>query len=568
MRAGDTALRVAAAVLIAREAGRRSLAAAVALARGAGRPFESAADRLVIAPPDIRTADPTVADDILAGRFIFSGQMVETFGQSPFLAPPVSAEWERVLHGFGWLRHLRAAGGPEVHGEARALIEAWLRQGLRNPVAWEPEVAGRRLISFLAQSPMLLDGCSAAFYRRFMAAIGLHARRLRNAFERVPPGLGRLRIAVALVAVAVAVDSFRPRVKAAMKRLDDELARQIFPDGGHVGRNPAALLEILVDLLPLRQAHAARGIPVSSGVMNAIDRMMHLLRFFRHGDGALALFNGAGVTPVSLVASVLVHDDALGRPPGNAPHSGYQRLEADRTVVIVDCGRPPPPDYARDAHAGPLAFEFSSGRNRFVVNCGAPPRTGDPWRDIARRTAAHSTVTVADAVAGRFAEGVLERMAGRVLIAGAQRVEIDRQEHEGAVAVIARHDAWLLAFGLIHERTLRLAPAGDRLDGRDRLIEEGTRRSGHAPFAIRFHLHPSIQATPLEGGPIMLAAPDGETWEFHVDGTAASVEDSVYLADPHGARRSLQLVVTGKAPAEIRWTFLRAAEPHGARRRT
>lgn len=550
----------------AAEVARRAVAALRRAGRRLTRPFGPVADRLVIAPQDLRTADPTVAADIHFGRFVFAGRAVECGEGSPFLAEPPSREWSRQLHGFGWLRHLRAADPAIAREDARRLVVDWVARGARTPVASEPEVTARRLLAFLAQAPMLLDACDDAFYETFLGLLTDHARALRDRFDLVPPGPGRIQVAVALVAVSVAVEGFRRHVKGALKRLDEELARQIFPDGGHVGRNPATILDILVDLLPVRQMQAARGIPVGPTVMNAIDRMMHLLRFFRHGDGALALFNGASVTLPGLVASVLVQDEARGRPPGNAPHAGYQRLEAGAAVAIMDCGPPPPPAYGRAAHAGTLAFEFSSGRHRLVVNCGNPLRGAERWREIARTTAAHSTVTIADRSSAEIATGTLGRLIGPALVDGPTAVPVDRQEHDGAVAVIASHDGYAAAFRLEHERTLRLSADGDRLDGRDRLHPVGDGAAVRAPFAARFHLHPAIRATALRPDLVVLVAPDGETWEFHSDGAPVAIEDSVFLADPHRARTTRQLVIEGTAPVELRWTFVRAAPGRDDRR--
>ena len=122
----------------------------------------------------------------------------------------------------------------------------------------------------------------------------------------------------------------RATSKRATKRLADELDRQILPDGGHISRNPGALIELLVDLLPLRQAFTARNIPPPPALLNAIDRMMPMLRFFRHGDGNFALFNGMGPTPTDLLTTILAYDDARGTPVANAPHSGYQRARSRR----------------------------------------------------------------------------------------------------------------------------------------------------------------------------------------------------------------------------------------------
>ena len=51
--------------------------------------FPGKADRLVIAPQDLRTADGTRASEVYAGRFAFAGKVVICDGRSPFeITPP------------------------------------------------------------------------------------------------------------------------------------------------------------------------------------------------------------------------------------------------------------------------------------------------------------------------------------------------------------------------------------------------------------------------------------------------------------------------------------------------
>ena len=107
-------------------------------ARGSG-------SQLLIAPPDLRTADPTIANDIYAGRFAFAGQSVETEGRSPLDIVPPSQDWLETLHGFGWLRHLRAADTELARSNAQAIVADWLAAyGRTGGVAWELPVAARR----------------------------------------------------------------------------------------------------------------------------------------------------------------------------------------------------------------------------------------------------------------------------------------------------------------------------------------------------------------------------------------------------------------------------------------
>ena len=125
--------------------------------------------------------------------------------------------------------------------------------------------------------------------------------------------------------------------------------------------------------MPLRQVYASRNIAPPPALLNAIERMMPMLRFFRHSDGTFAHFNGMGATPAELLLTLLAYDDSHGAPLSNAPYSAYQRLEASGAVLIMDTGRAPPIEMSLEAHAGCLSFEFSSPKQSLiVVNSGMP----------------------------------------------------------------------------------------------------------------------------------------------------------------------------------------------------
>ena len=118
--------------------------------------FASAmADRLLIAPQDLRTADPTRASEIYAGRFAFAGKIVICDGRSPFEIEPPSDEWADQLLGFGWLRHLRAAESAITRANARALVDEWisLQSAFDAVDGWRPELVARRIISCRRRPP-------------------------------------------------------------------------------------------------------------------------------------------------------------------------------------------------------------------------------------------------------------------------------------------------------------------------------------------------------------------------------------------------------------------------------
>lgn len=524
--------------------------------------FPGKADRLIIAPQDLRTSDATRAAEIYAGRFAFAGKVVICDGRSPFAIIPPSDEWAAGLLGFGWLRHLRAAESGITRANARALVDEWITlQGSWHATAWRPDILSRRILSWLCQSPLLLNDADVRFYRRFMRSLGRQVRTLRRTAHNARDGVPKLQALIALTYATLCMAGQSRYLKKSARRLVDELERQILPDGGHISRNPDALIELLLDLLPLRQAFSSRNVAPPPALLNAIDRMMPMLRFFRHGDGNFAHFNGMGATPADLLATVLAYDDARGAPLSAAPHSGYQRIEAAGTVLLMDTGRPPPITLSQEAHAGCLSFELSSKIQRIVVNCGIPTTSRETWRQIARATAAHSTVTFNDTSSCRFLEsGALKHlMFGAPIIGGLTDVRVTRDDRPDSVVLQASHDGYADRFHAIHHRSLMLTRDGRRLDGEDSFeLANTSRDSGSDEFAVRFHLHPSVKANRrTDGHGVMLLMPNRKVWTFNAFEHEVEIEESVYLGGAEGPRRTVQIVIYGRARKSptVRWSF-------------
>ncbi|MBU6457624.1 MAG: heparinase II/III family protein [Bradyrhizobium sp.] len=524
------------------------------------------ADRLIIAPHDLRTADATRSAEIYAGRFVFAGKIVTCHGRSVFDLEPPSEDWEVALLGFGWLRHLRAADTALTRANARSLIDDWLSNpSNRRPLGRRADVMARRVISLLSHAPLVLGDTDGKFYRRYLRGLTRDIRHLRFAMLDMPDGVPRLQVMIALGYASLCLANQARNIRGATRKLSDELQRQILPDGGHISRNPGALIELLIDLLPLRQTFAARNIAPPPALLNAIDRMMPMLRFFRHGDGSFALFNGMSSTPSDLLATLLAYDDTHGAPMTSMPHSGFHRLEAGAMTVIMDTGSPPSANVSQDAHAGCLSFELSSGPSRIVINCGMPSTGRDNWRPFARSTSAHSTLTCHETSSCQFVEisAVKRLLQGAPIVSGPANVESYREAVADGELLTTSHDGYLARFGVVHRRVLMAAHDGSRLDGEDTLSSpRGAPIKGRdTDFALRFHLHPAVKASHLsEGRVVMLALPNRDIWTFEALSDRIELEDSVFLAGNDGPRRTAQIVIRqdSKDVATIRWSFVRS----------
>ncbi|MBB4954981.1 putative heparinase superfamily protein [Agrobacterium vitis] len=516
----------------------------------------STASRLLVAPTDLRAIDPQIAADIVDGHFPLGGCLLACDGASPFTMDMPSRVFATELHSFSWLRHFRGLKTHHACTQARAIVDSWIKlHSKREGIAWDAGVLSQRMIAWLSHSPIVLQDCENGFYRRFLRSLTEQVTYARSIAPHMPDGMDRLRVRIALAMASIAMTASKSQISHAARLLDSELEQQFLPDGGHVSRNPQAALEILFDLLPLRHTYVNLGHDVPVRLISTIDRMFPIIRFFRHSNGDLALFNGATATLANDLASVLRYDESRGQPFKALPHSDYQRLSADDMVVLMDTGLPPEGEISRTSHAGCLSFELSCGRHRFVVNSGAPRFAGARYIQMARATAAHSTLTIADQSSSRMSPS---RFLGPLVLGGASLVEVSRRTgDDGSDQIMARHDGYSQSFGLLHERGLRLNAAGTKLAGHDKLVSskgEPLKALPKGGAIVRFHIHPSVRLSQQDEHTIRLEANDREGFVFSCPNGFPVIAEDAFFAGVSGIERSEQIEITMETP-EIWWFF-------------
>lgn len=546
-------------------AGRRLLAVLLELVfriPGYGVTLRGRGPRELLAQsPDPWPGDAARGQAIVGGRFEFAGEVAS--GDLAAWGGQTGSSWQEQFHAFEWLRDLRALGGDAAHQRARKLVKDWIvrNETWRRP-AWRPDIMGRRVSAWISNYDFFAAGADAAFRAQVLTALAHQTRHLSRVVPGALAGAPLLSAIKGLVLASLALPNF-PRTRTrTLALLAREMTRQVLPDGGHIERCPSRTRAVLRDLVDLRGALLAAQQPVPEELLNAIDRMAPMLRFFRLGDGGLALFNSGSEGEPWLTDLVLSRAEAKGKPLAAAPHSGFQRLSSGRAIAVFDAGLPALvhclPEFAECAHAGTLSFEMSDGKERVIVNCGAPPPGASAWRRPARATAAHSTLVVADTNSSQVHD--------RGLTALPESVLARRTETETEITVEGQHDGYARQFGLIHRRRLAMSAGGEELRGEDVLIAAPRRwrRRKAQPFAIRFHLHPDAKASILKDGrSALIKLASGAGIRLAASGGSVEIEDGVYLGTGD-VRKASQIVVSGTASpvsegeaASVAWTLTR-----------
>jgi uncharacterized heparinase superfamily protein len=446
------------------------------------------------------------------------------------------------------LRDLRAVGSEAARRKSVALVlKAVEALGSWHERAWQPAALGERLSAWISFYDFYAPMAPPEFQEKLIASLSQQLRHLLHLQPTFLPGTAGLAVVKGLVLGGLALGEEERALPAAFELLQKQIANEILDDGGHISRNPSTQLHFLRHLIDLRAALKQSGIGKLPEIDLAIDRMIPALKLFRHGDGALALFQGSAEESSLWLEATLTLSEARGRAARRLPQMGFERLTAGRSLLLADIGGVPPHPYDRDAHAGLLSFEFSVGRERIIVNCGAAPEGDAAWHQALAATAAHSTLTLEDTNAYDVLAGGLGR---RPLEVKAQRFEQD-----GVQSIEMSHDGYASRFGVWHQRTLSLSPNGEELKGRE--ILAGKVRHD---YSIRWHLHPALQVSLSQSGQAaLLRTPSGAGWRLRVLGGDLGLEHSVYSSG-EAQRRNFQLRLSGHAsanPTIVDWSLTR-----------
>lgn len=500
-----------------------------------------APDQLRTVPPDAWPGDAARGRDMVAGLFSFAGQTIEKENLS-WKPDGATAEWVAALHGFEWLRDLRSVGGERARRMAREMVALWIEVYPRyEQTAWRADITGARLAAWIAFHDFFCATADEAFRRNYFSSLSRQARYLSKALPGQLTGLPLMQALRGLAYAGIALEGGEPRLEQAFGIIVAQIREQILPDGTHISRSPQQTFEFLRCLVDLRTALIAAKLEMPEELQHAIDRATPAVKFFRHGDGGLAQFNGGQEGNAHLCDVTLMRSAARGRAMKSLPQGGYERICQGRSSVIMDTGVPLASAYSDRAHAGLLSIEYSYGRDRVFVNCGTSGVDGK-WRRVLRSTLAHSALAVDSRNACPF--------NGESPLFSYPHVRSNREENAEIALIEAAHDGYAPRFGLNYTRRVQLLDMGETLRGEEQLAG----RTG-VPFAVRFHLHPDIQAS-LEDGTVVLCAKSGLCWRFGAAGADISIEESVYAGADENPVPTLQIVLsgrTGQSPATVRW---------------
>lgn len=272
-------------------------------------------------------------------------------------------------------------------------------------------------------------------------------RYLRSHLEYHLLGNHLLENAFALMMGGVAFNVVEWQDKA-KEILEAELREQILDDGGHFELSPMYHQIILFRILELIEYYSLSprvDEPFLEFIKNKTNPMLSWLKAitFRNGDIPHLNDSADEITLRSTQLFEFAKTLGLEEPARiKLKTSGYRKFETQHYECVVDVGPVGPSYQPGHSHADALTFILYSQNRPVLVEAGTSTYQIGERRKYERSTAAHNTVVVGgrnqSEVWGGFRVG--KRATVNIL-------------SENESTVIASHDGYYKAFGILHKRS-------------------------------------------------------------------------------------------------------------------
>jgi len=507
---------------------------------------------IIFTPKDAWPGDPLLGDNLVQGHYDLGGNKVYAPDEVLWKIINPSNYWEKEIHSFSWLRHLKARSGSLARKHAKFLIIEWLQLYSKwSEKPWEIETLSRRVSSWITNIDFLLAEKDERFLNLLKKNIFKQIKHLRihankKYFSSLDYEYGleissikKIKILRVLLLYSICFEEEINRYKKYIKMLSLEVLFIFNSEGLHFSKSPSTQLTILADLVTIREALISKQIRVPDFLSIIIKKSAHSLRFFRTSNGCLAIFNGSKQETKFLIDKILSIADGKSRArgPSNLFESGFEKLSGADLTVFVDTFK----YNKKSSSKAPHAIEVNIGKSRLLGSCGTTFEKNKKWKKSLFSASAHSAL-------------IIENSNPFSLKDKNQKVSCKRFKKNGAEVVQLVHYGYKNRYSAICSRTLELGKNGKNFAVLDQIYSEKLLK-----FAIRLHFNPDVKISLSRDKKKSMLIINDQGWSFYFDGKALlTLEQSIFVTDTGKVVDTNQIILKGetiKESTEVLWGF-------------
>ena len=453
------------------------------------------------------------------------------------------------LHSFLWLTKIDRKNSKLT---TRDIITSWINTFFNyDPNTWEMEITAKRIIAWSSNTDITLESADKVYKKKFFLSLIKQSNFLIKNLNDLFYSPSKIICCSAIILSGMMFKEALLNYKTGIKELE-KIIKNYFDDKGFPkSRNPEEVFICLKYLILIREWHKEAQKNIPDFLNEIISKCGNCYALLSCSNKQFPLFNGA--TEINYKN----YDLFLKNLNYKFTNKNYEiadliKIKKKKIEFIIDCGNPPPNNFAKNYQAGCLAFELISNKQKVICNSGYAKYFSTKLSSLSRSTAAHSTLYINDTSSCIFQKNqYINRIYGNSLVHKHRIIKKNYMEDKNFYSIEATHNGYEKNFGYIHNRSIKISKKEDKIFGHDEL-KKTKKSSNLLNYFIRFHVYPDTKIVKTKAGnSILISLSNGEGWSLLSETSNFEIEKNIFFGNKSRIMNNESISISGKINEEI-----------------
>ena len=462
------------------------------------------------------------------------------------------------LHSFLWLAKLDRKNSKIF---TKNIIKSWINNFFNyESNTWQMEITAKRIIAWVSNADITLVDSNKLYKEKFFLSLikqsNFLLKNLKNSFYDT----SKIICCSAIILSGMIFRENDINYKIGIKELE-KIVRYHFDENGFPkSRNPEDVFICIKYLILIREWLKEAQKPIPDFLNEIINKCGSCYTMLSCSNNQFPLFNGA--TEIDHKDYDIFLTNLKYKFTNNQNEvADLVKIKKKKFEFFIDCGNPPPNDFARYYQAGCLAFELISNKKKVICNSGYGKYLSSKLAALSRSTAAHSTLYINDTSSCIFQKNKsINKIYGNSLIEKHKVIEKKYSENKDFYSITASHNGYEKKFGYLHKRSINISKKKDKIFGQDEL-KKTINYSSPLFYFVRFHIYPGTKIVKTKAGnSVLISLTNKEGWLLDSKTNIFEIEKNIFLGNKNKIINNEAILISGNINEEIisvEWTIER-----------
>ena len=453
------------------------------------------------------------------------------------------------LHSFLWLTKLDRKDSKIF---IKNIIESWIDNFSNYDVyTWDMETVAKRIIAWTSNTDITLENSNKEYKEKFFLSLIKQSNFLLKNRKNLFYDTSKIICCAAIILSGIVFRENEINYKIGIRELEKIIKSYFDENGFPKSRNPEDVFVCIKYLILIREWLKESQRDVPDFLNDIIHKCGNCYATLSCSNKQFPLFNGATEIDHKNY-DIFLKNLKYKFISKSHEIADLVKIKKKKFEFFIDCGNPPPNNFARYYQAGCLAFELISNKQKVICNSGYGKYFSVKLASLSRSTAAHSTLYINDTSSCIFQKNrFINKVYGNSLIEKHKIINKSYTEDKDFFSISAAHNGYEKKFGYIHTRLIKISKKEDKIFGQDELKKTKNYLNPLFYF-IRFHIYPDtkIVKTKAENS-VLISLPNKEGWLLQSKTNNFSIEKNIFLGNKNKIINNEAVSISGNINEEI-----------------